>query len=261
MKFNPMRGRIPILKRAYPSLRRRWDDAFAVNGFRLKRWADAAFLLQHRNYVDRQIAFYGDFEDTQRAFFFAAMARFPCDLFLDIGANIGLYSILAGRRGLARRIVAFEPDERNALQLGANVLMNDLVGRVEIVRAAVTDHNGEIAFLPAAKSSTGQSRVRGPEDEAGGGVRVQALRLDDMFAVSGQRIFVKIDIEGHEQTALSGMTQLMARNAMFIQAESFAPSAPALEAFLAAHGFQRRGQIQSDHYFSNFDSEAASPPG
>lgn len=121
--------------------------------------------------MDRQIAFYDDFEVEQRRYLFASLAEHGCDLFLDVGANIGFYSILVARSGLADRVVAFEPDARNRLQMGANLLMNGLVSTVDIVPKAVTGESGIVDFLPSPDTSTGQSRV----GEGAGAIHVEAI--------------------------------------------------------------------------------------
>ncbi len=134
-----MRHRIPLLKRAVPSIKKRIAKATWRGGYAIKESSGALFLLNYRNFVDRQIAFYDDFEVEQRRYLFSGLAEHGCDLFLDVGANIGFYSILVANNGLADRVVAFEPDARNRLQMGANLLMNGLVSKVDVVPKAVTE--------------------------------------------------------------------------------------------------------------------------
>ena len=90
-----MRHRIPLLKRAVPSIKKRIAKATWRSGYAIRESNGALFLLNYRNFVDRQIAFYNDFEVEQRGYLFSSLAEHGCDLFLDVGANIGLYSILA----------------------------------------------------------------------------------------------------------------------------------------------------------------------
>lgn len=88
-KFNPMKHRVPILKRLYPSLKKRLARVFWRDGYSVVRSNSALFLVNYRNFVDRQIAFYDDYEAEQVEFLMNAMRERGCDLFLDIGANIG----------------------------------------------------------------------------------------------------------------------------------------------------------------------------
>lgn len=248
VKFNPMKYRIPLLKRAVPSIKKRIAKATWRRGYAIKGSNGALFLLNYRNFVDRQIAFYDDFEVAQRRYLFASMAEHGCDLFLDVGANIGFYSVLVANGGLADRVVAFEPDARNRLQMGANLLMNGLVSKVEIVPKAVTEESGIVDFLPSPDTSTGQSKV----GQGIGAIRVEAICLDDFIDESGLRVFIKMDIEGHELEAVRGMGRLLRNNRTFMQIESFPENLARLTESLSECGLAHCNRIEDDHYFRNF---------
>ena len=165
-----------------------------------------------------------------------------------MGANIALYSILVAKSGLADRVIAFEPDARNRLQMGANLLLNGLVSKVDIVPKAVSEESGIVDFLPSPDTSTGQSRVgRGT-----GAIQVEAVCLDDFIGAAGLRVFIKMDIEGHEPEAVRGMGRLLRNNKTFMQVESFTENVVGLAESLAEYGLARCHQIGDDHYFSNF---------
>ncbi len=248
IKFDPMKYRIPLLKRLIPSVKKRIARLTWWDGWAIRRSNGAVFLLNYRNLVDRQIAFYGDFEADRRRYLFSRIGESGCDLFLDVGANIGLYSILAAKGGLADRIVAFEPDMRNRVQMEANLLMNGLLSKVEIVAKAVSKETGSIEFLPSPDTTTGQSKVG-----AGvGAIQVGTLRLDDFLDAAGLRVFIKMDIEGHELEAIKGMERLFTTNEVFMQVECFAENTPSLDQAMATLGMKRRHQMGHDHYFSNF---------
>lgn len=240
--------KLPILKRLYPSLRKRWAEVFWKDGFAVVRSNGALFLVNHRNFVDRQIAFYGDYEAEQAAYLTTTMGEHGCDLFLDIGGNIGLYSIRAAMAGHATRIVAFEPDPRNRNQFAANILMNGLTGRIEIESSAVSNRSGPVGFTFYPETSTGQSRV----NESDGTDRVEAVRIDDVIDLKDSTIFAKIDIEGHEAAAVEGMADTIKANRVFLQIESFPEQLGTLSNLLTVHGFTRRHSIGDDHFFANF---------
>ena len=84
--------------------------------------------------------------------------------------------------------------------MGANLLLNGLVSKVDIVPKAVSEESGIVDFLPSPDTSTGQSRVgRGT-----GAIQVEAVCLDDFIGAAGLRVFIKMDIEGHEPEAVEG---------------------------------------------------------
>jgi FkbM family methyltransferase len=226
---------------------KRWSRVFWPGPFIVARRRGALLLLDCRNYVDRELAFYGDYEREQTAFLLAAMRRHGCDLFIDVGANIGFYSVLAGNTGA--NVIAFEPDPRSLPQFSANVAMNGLSHLVELRAVALSDRAGEVAFSPAAATSTGQSRLCEK-----GAATVTAQRLDDALQIAGRLVFLKIDIEGHELAALAGMTRLLATNRCFLQVESFGDRAADLVCTMTSLGYRLLRNIGDDHYFANFTS-------
>ena len=243
-----MKHRVPILKRLYPTFRKRLAQIFWRSGYTVVSSNGALFLVNYRNFVDRQIAFYDDYEAEQIAYFIRAMGERGCELFLDIGANIGLYSVRVGRAGLAQRIIAFEPDLRNVHQLGANLLINGLTGRVEVVAKAVSNRSGTVPFQFYSDSSTGQSRI----NDGGAVDSVDAIRIDDHIQLRGGTIFAKIDVEGHETAVIEGMAETFRTNRVFLQIESFPEQFEKLSDMLLAHAFHDLHSIGDDHYFANF---------
>jgi len=235
-----------MLRRLRTSIGRRWLGLRAQDGFLLRRSAGQLLLLDVTNYVDRQIALDGDFEAAQQAWLLAAMRRAGCDIFCDVGANLGLYSLRVAAAGLAPRILAFEPDARNRAQLHANLLLNRLAERVEVRAEAISDRAGSIGFAPASDRFTGQSRVA--ED---GSARVSATTLDALLPGAGLRVAIKMDIEGHEGAACRGLAEAAAAHRILLQVECFPDALPALTALLGGMGLTPRHRIDHDHYFAN----------
>ncbi len=185
-------------------------------------------------------------------------ANLGADLFLDVGANIGYYSILAAKTGAARDVIAFEPDRRNLLQLGANVLMNGLADVVRITAAAVSSQAGKVRFVPGPDRSTGQSKV---DDGAADYVEVDAIRIDDLIDLEGGTVIVKMDIEGHELEAVAGMTRLISKNDAVLQIECYEGNIPLLKDALAALGAGFVGSIEHDFFFATSPARAEALAG
>lgn len=232
----------PILRRLIPSLAKRIAALTWPGEFKVVRRYGVLLLVNRLNYVDRQIAFYGDFERAQITRLLSEITRRGCDLFIDIGANIGLYTVLVAKCGI--RVIAFEPDARNVVQLRANLLINNLTSPVDIHELGVSDRSATLPFAMASATHTGQSRI----DPAGTG-SIAVVALDDLFACSDQRIVLKIDIERHESAAIAGMAKLLTRNHCFLQIESFPEERDRLDAQLGALGYHRLDSIAGDHFY------------
>ena len=127
---------------------------------------------------------------------------------LDVGANIGLYSLVAARFSRASRVVAFEPDPTSAALLRANARVNGV--DVEIIEAAVSSTSGTATLYVPVGHSGAASLRRQREDVTPVEVRkLSGSDLDEVLrASSGEtEVLVKLDVEGHEHEALQALSQ------------------------------------------------------
>ncbi len=243
IRWNAARRRIPLFKRLIPSLNRAWARLVWRHDVRTIGFRGALWLLAHRNRVDREIAFYGDYEDAQLSRFLARLGHGDVDLVLDIGANFGLYAILAAVHSPVERIIAFEPDARNRDQLATQRWLNPKARRVEIDPRAVSAASGEVIFQSYPDTSTGQSRI------ADTGEAVTAVALDEIFDLAQRRIMIKIDVEGHELAVLTGARRLLSQNQCWLQVEIWPAQRAAAEAFLSELGYYAAAATGDDQVF------------
>ena len=131
---------------------------------------------------------------------------------VDIGANVGFYTVLlASRVGPGGRVIAIEPDPTNASLLRRSAAANDL-GNVTFLEAAVLDRAGTID-LYRSKTNFGDHRVFDGAESDGAGrekVTVPAVVLDEYLERERvQPTLVKMDIQGAEVTAFPGMIRTL----------------------------------------------------
>jgi FkbM family methyltransferase len=128
----------------------------------------------------------------------------PGDVFADVGAFIGFYSIAVARLvGDSGRVFAFEPDPQSFAWLDRHVELNRLTERIELVQAAVGARCGMVGF-EAGKSS--ESRLSNSPADAT--QQVECVTLDSVFADRRLDI-LKIDVEGFEEDVLNGGINLL----------------------------------------------------
>lgn len=136
----------------------------------------------------------------------------PGDVVLDIGANIGYYSVLAGKIvGKRGRVFAFEPDPYTYGKLCQNVRINRLQDVVKPLEKAVGERTSRSRlFLSGADS--GDHRLF-DSGEHRGSVEVACVRLDeyamDIPQLREQLALVKMDVQGFEVAAYRGMRELL----------------------------------------------------
>ncbi len=133
------------------------------------------------------------------------------DHFLDIGSNIGIYTLFAATlNGPNGQIVSFEPDELARSRLCENIEINKLKTRVSIHPVALTDTTGTLRFT-CGRDATNQIQT---DDDDTNAIKVACARLDDETrAADGQRLQFaagKIDIEGAEPLAFAGAPEMLA---------------------------------------------------
>jgi FkbM family methyltransferase len=127
------------------------------------------------------------------------------DLFADVGANIGSYTVLASGV-IGCRTVAFEPDPATAAALERNISLNKIAERVELRISAVGDRDGSARFSIGLDT---QNHVLTGADVIGRSVPMQSL--DRALFDSGRvPILIKIDVEGYEAEVLRGARAVLA---------------------------------------------------
>jgi len=192
--------------------------------------------ILRRLYWSRQLGFE---ESVQRVF--ARVARRSRTI-LDIGANTGLYTLLAARVNPTARIWAFEPLPAAFSALERNVHLNGLT-QVSIERAALTDREGWIElhvprstrFIPTTASTSADFR---PDCQI---LRVRATTLDDHVRRRGVEAvdLLKIDTEATEPRVLAGGRETLRRHRPLIVCEVLEGlTEDALEQVLAPLGYR-----------------------
>lgn len=219
-------------------------DIYIIRGMRL--------LLDPANHVDFRLAARLPFEEGQIARTANIIEQEALDVFLDIGANIGLYTVAVGRLAAVRKVYAFEPVRANYNQLCANIYLNDLDRKVDAHRIALGD-KAELASIYIEPKSTGRSRLdpnySGDRNAFTTHETVEIKRLDDCLSLHGQRVFVKIDVEGHALAVLRGMVGILKSNFVHIQAELLEYDRENITDFLDGIGYEMFEEIDVDAYF------------
>jgi FkbM family methyltransferase len=155
--------------------------------------------------------------------FVRALLR-PDDGFVDVGANIGVYSVVAAVRGA--RVLAFEPNQNARTMLSANLALNHIEDRVQILPFALADFSGTARFTTDLESSNHLETA----SEAKGEV-VEVRQLDGLVEPGTPVTLIKIDAEGFDEAVLRGAQGTLERDRPVVIVETWA-GAKSLRRFL-----------------------------
>lgn len=166
-------------------------------------------------------------------------------VFIDVGANVGYFSIAIGNRlGRGGRVFAFEPHPDLTGLIERSIQLNSLENVVTVARCAVSDREGVLdLFYPAGHLGRGTASLA--LDEPGSNIAVPAHRLDDLLPPGLVVDLVKIDVEGHELQVLRGMESILRRSPgikiLFEKLGDASEASNAIAALLRGHGLALYG--------------------
>lgn len=141
------------------------------------------------------------------------------DQVLDIGANIGYYSLIIAKKiGPNGKVYCFEPDANNFKILSKNISQNNYSNVSALYNAAVSNENGSLKLFISSVNS-GDHRTYSSENDRNF-VEVKALRLGDVPELKEIKIrLIKMDIQGWEMYAVRGMAHLIEQSKPIVISE------------------------------------------
>lgn len=208
-----------------------------------------------RDSVQSSIFYRGVYEPRVTEVFLKELR--PGDNVLDLGANVGYFTLLAAHAvGTTGAVHAFEPSYELAERLRADVKQNGF-NNVTVHELAVSDSNGS-AFLSESSNLTAPAGGRFVTEVATSGRAnsIQMVTVDSCLQGMDFDV-VKIDIEGAELRAIRGMSATIRRSRprlMFIEAIEenlvrFGGSIGELEMMMTDLGFE--GEVVSEAFFAD----------
>lgn len=157
--------------------------------------------------VGRQIWLFGSYEPDETRFFRDSIR--PNDVCLDIGGNVGYFSLLMSRAATSGAVHVFEPIPLNASLVRANADLNAL-SNIIVNNVAVGSSEGLVPFSVSVDSAYSSMRATGRVAEERM-IDVPIVTLDEY--VGRARIarvdIMKVDVEGAEDMVISGGAQLL----------------------------------------------------
>ena len=139
-------------------------------------------------------------------------SKFSCDTFIDVGANIGIYSLYAATFNQDIPIVAVEPIVFNFQELERNIDLNHFRNQITPLNIALSDDSGtgSMDIRDSRVGSSGAQLMKGFDSQSEG---IQFLSGDQLLDGSSlrsgnasKRVMIKIDTDGNEYDVLKGFS-------------------------------------------------------
>ncbi|MEM9554805.1 MAG: FkbM family methyltransferase [Acidobacteriota bacterium] len=203
-------------------------------------------LVDASQTLGRDLLVHGVFEPEETRLVLELLR--PGDVFVDVGANIGYFSVLAARRvGTTGAVLAIEPEPRNLALLRRNLERHALGETVTVAPVAVGEHPGTARFeVPSERTDArlaGDQTASSEISTTKTTFDVEVTTLDDLVGTLTERTgappaLVKIDIQGGEARCLEGFARTLAD-----------PTPPPLLLELWPFGLERDGRSTARELF------------
>jgi FkbM family methyltransferase len=132
-------------------------------------------------------------------------------IFVDIGANIGYFSLLgASLVGPQGRVIAFEPMSQNYCLLEKSISLNHFQN-IELHKVAVLNENKMVDMLLERRSNSGSFTISDGQKRRSSVSNVTAVRVDDILGTTKVDL-IKMDVEGSEGLVFHGMLRTIANS-------------------------------------------------
>jgi len=208
-------------------------------------WSDATFKL----------CYFGSYGHTLSGLLKGQKDPF---IFLDIGSNQGLYSLIAGQNPHCRGVIAFEPVPQTFSLLSRNVALNGLGARVQPVNKAIAAEKGTSVIRMNPEHSGGAS-MQTANAVSGQEIEIHTIDhddLDELIPAGDIPIIVKIDVEGFEQIVVSELVKsrhVKRITEIFYEMDEQWADGEAVERLLKEAGFKSFRRIQTAPEHTHYD--------
>jgi FkbM family methyltransferase len=171
----------------------------------------ARFAVDTQDLIQRYLYLFGVWEPRMTLWLQRRLR--PGDTFVDVGANIGYFSVLASRLvGAQGRVVAIEASRAFHDRITQNAALNDCTN-IRAVHTAVSDKRQTLTFILASSANMGANSIVPYDGPAESTFEIEAFPLPDVLEddeIAKARV-IKIDVEGAEGSVVRGLEPLLDR--------------------------------------------------
>lgn len=184
-----------------------WQMIHVMNQYPVElRLSQSKIITERHNGIAALVKIFGMYDYNNMSLIQMLLTFFPDLVFVDVGANIGTYTVIAAETGA--KVWAFEPHPLTFANLQKNVALNDL-DQVTCFNYAVSNNVGTVHFSDFSESAL--NRI-----DENGVLSVVSATLDQMCENRKfSKCIVKIDVEGNDFLVLQGFEKYFGCAAVF----------------------------------------------
>ena len=250
--------KIPILKRIYPSILSRLLIILNKNIFIVK-FRNILLRINIQDPIDKIIFYKDSYEEEQIKFLKNYIDKNKIEKFIDIGSNIGIYSLIIGKSFKKIKILSFEPVHNTFDNLNYNIHLNRLTRNIRAFNFGLSNRSGSQKMIALKKKNYIQSGGYSfyiPKRKIHKNEIIEHYKSkigDSVIKFKNKNIIIKIDVEGFEEEVLYGLKKLLSQNKILIQIEIFQKNLNKINKILNNHKFKLINQIKNsnDFYYTN----------
>lgn len=246
MGFFSLLIKIPILKRILPSLLRNFLILIRKEKFNIL-FKDLLLEINIRDPLDRVMFFTKNYEEKQFQEVLYIIKKYNIEIFLDIGANSGIYSLVLGKNFEKLSIVAFEPIKSTFEKFKRNIETNNLEGKIKKYNLGLSNKNGSLRMK--TNNKFGYKQSAGYHVSNNGQEKAEFVKADELLTYKNKIIFMKIDTEGHELFVVQGAAKIIKNNNIFMQIEIWDENYEVVKKTLNNMNLVFIKRIQNDFFF------------
>jgi FkbM family methyltransferase len=172
------------------------------------------------NFIDWGVYFYGGLEKSLVNYIKTEISQFQ--YFFDIGSNTGTISLpFADKKNL--KIICFEPLMYSYKKLIGNYKLNNVYEKHTFHKTALSDKNGDdyINFSNVDSNiGTASLNTEWNSNDFNSREKIKLEKLDNLYDFKNKNIFMKIDVEGHEDKLIDGAIKILKDNKILMYLET-----------------------------------------
>jgi len=257
VKINGWINKIPIIKKIYSKILNivlQSKEGFVVNFKNIKLY------INIKDPLDKIIFYKNGYEEKQIKFLSEWIRINKANIFIDVGANFGIYSLRISKLFKTLRIIAFEPVLTTFNKLRMNIKINNLEKKIKIFHVGLSNTNGlkrMVALKRRDYIQSGGFSFNIPKGKVKNEIITQyhkSIIGDKVLKFKKKKIVIKIDVEGYENKVLLGIKNLLKNNKILLQIEIFNNNFKKINKLLLKYNFKLINKFHKtfDYFYINY---------